>query len=183
MQNERFSEQKQKEQDFFKTIYFKDKNIQYELTQDEFCPWDATSDKFTYELKIREFTHNFFLNEYKGEPLIEVQKYNALIDEYKKTGKIPILIFTFQNKNLSLIQSYTHWNLLGYKGELKTRNILCPKSELKPELGMEYKPCYLLSPSGFNKKNTKHFELYDENTKSQGERDWEDLQEFWEKRR
>lgn len=176
---------KKQEKNFFENIFFKDKNIEFILTEDEFCSWDASDSKFSYELKIRDFGFKFFKEDYGCRPMIEIQKYNSLIKEYKNSGKKPILVFAFTDIVSKEINGYMFWNLLNYPNEkLTEKTVKCLKSEVQPELGYIMKPCYFFEDKHFQSNSKKYINLIkEENTyKEPVEDEFDLLIEYWEKR-
>ncbi len=151
---------KKKEQETLKKL-FPDHTVN--LVED-FSRWDNIIDekKHLIELKNREFSLKEFLNpngKYKGEPLIEADKYEACMAKAQEIGYKFIYIYYFT------CGGYIMYNLSDetlQQSNMYQRVMWCPKNTFTSQKNMIQKDCLIIpkniidyKKNAYAKQNTK----------------------------
>jgi hypothetical protein len=128
-------------------------NSGYTITE-QFSRQDAIHNKYKLiiEVKVREFSQEYFDDKFNGEFLIEKEKYDELILASKKLNYTPLYIFGFKPKYSHKIEGYSaiNFNKLSLSG-LSIQKRMCPKSQWNKTL--VEKDCYIIPNKLLNKEN------------------------------
>jgi hypothetical protein len=117
----------------------------------KYCYYDAIHPKKKHilEVKVRLFGLEYFKNRFKGEFLIEVDKYNKLQYTAKEAHCKLIYAYGFTNYKTKEIEAYTALNLTDIDlSTLPIKEVFCPVSTQWENEVYKLKKCYII-PNGF----------------------------------
>lgn len=154
--------------DYTKSYTQKEKDLLYYLYPDSgftftdtYCTYDAihTGKGHVTEVKQRKFSYEFFQTQYKGEMLIELDKYKALVKKASETGFKPVYVFGFTDYHTQGLQGYLALNLQNLDlSSLPTQLRLCPMDSNPSNTVYIEKECYII-PNGFIPESNRHLKL------------------------
>lgn len=123
----------------------------------KFCTWDAIHPKRKHvtEIKVRNFGLETFQSSYKGEPLIEVDKYNSLVNKAAELDYKPVYVFGFTNPSRTSVTAFTAYNLASFDfTNYKIEKRLCPKNEFDSNPEYVLKDCYIIPATAITTTNS-----------------------------